>query len=197
MFLYIGGIPGVGKSTIIRSLEIKAAKENIKVEKMAGTPILCKLAGLKTAEALRRLSEEKREKLRPRMYDIIHETLRQKPDTLWIFDGHFCYFDWNGKEFGTRPIQSWDKELMMGIIVLTARPETILSRRMKDRRPDRKLSLDFIKKEIKKEAEIAKLQAETLEKPLIFIANEDGKAGENAEKILQLIKKKKARSCLA
>lgn len=191
MFLYIGGVPGVGKSTVISSLLTKAIQEKIEIEKMTSAPILCELAGLKTTGELRRLSEEKREKLRSKMYDIIHDILRQKPDTLWIFDGHFCYFDWSGKKFGVRPIQSWDRELMIGIIVLTARPETILSRRMADKRPDRKLSFNFIKKEIEKEIEIAKFQAASLKKPIIFIANENGEAEENAEKILRLIKKLK------
>lgn len=191
MFFYIGGVPGVGKSTVINCLKTKAALEKIKVKKMSGAPILCKLAGLKTAKELRRLSEKEREKLRPKMYDIIYNIVRQSSDILWIFDGHFCYFDWNGKEFGTRPIQSWDKELMIGIVVLTAKPETILLRRIADKRPDRNLNLNFIKREMKMESDIAKLQAKKLRKSLIFITNENGKAEKNAEKILKLIKKLK------
>jgi len=189
MFLYIGGVPGVGKSTIIKKLKDKLAQEKIKTGVITGAPILRKLAQLKNIEELRQLSEEERKRLRPKMYNIIYSILKKNPNTFWIFDGHFCYFDWNGKKFGIRSIQSWDKKLMTGIIILIAKPKTILLRRIKDKRPDRKLTLNFIKKELKKESEIAKLQAIKLQKPLIFIANENGEAEKNSEKILQFIKK--------
>jgi len=186
MFLYIGGVPGVGKSTAINILEAKAIQEKVKIKKMAGAPILCELAGLKTTEELRRLPEERREKLRPKMYDIIYDILKQEPDILWIFDGHFCYFDWSGKKFSVRSIQSWDKELMAGIVVLTARPETILSRRVADKRLDRKLDIDFIKKEIEKEREAAISQSAELNKPIVFLVNENGDAEKIAKNIIQL-----------
>ena len=189
MFIYIGGIPSVGKSTLVQTIKIRAIQEKINTEVMNGLPILCSLANVKTAEELRRLPEEKRKVLRPRMYDIVYLLMKQKPETIWLFDGHFCYFDWYGKRYGVRPIQSWDKELMLGIIVLTAQPETILRRRIKDGRQDRKLDLDFIRKELKKETRIAQSQAKKLRKPIRFIVNEDGNAELNAKEILHLIKK--------
>lgn len=189
MFIYIGGIPGVGKSTLVQTIRIRAIREKISTEVMNGAPILCRLANVETAEELRRLPEEKRKALRPKLYDIIYLLMKQKPETIWLFDGHFCYFDWYGKRYGVRPIQSWDKELILGIIVLTAQPETIARRRMKDGRQDRKLDLDFIRKELKKETRIAQSQAQKLKKPIKFIINEDGDTDLNAKEILYLIKK--------
>jgi len=193
VFIYIGGVPASGKTTVIKLLEKKALREKIKVEKMIGLPILCDLADVKTEDELRKLSEERRKKLRPLMYGIIRSRMRQKPDTLWIFDGHFCYFDLDGRKFGVRPIQSWDRELMIGIVVLTAQPKTILKRREKDERIDRKLDIDFIREEIKKETRIAQSQASKLKKPIKFIVNEDGNANMSAKEILHLIKKWKRR----
>jgi adenylate kinase len=157
------------------------------VDRISGAPILCNLAGVKSLDELRRLPEEKRGKLRPRLYEIILAMMTERPDTFWLFDGHFCYFDWEGKKFGVRPIQAWDKELMLGIVVLESKPETILARRKKDNRLDRKRDLAFIRKEMKKEAEIARLQAESLHKPLKFLNNNDGEEEKNAETILRLI----------
>ena len=77
---------------------------------------------------------------------------------------------------------------MIGIIVLTARPKTVLLRRTADRRLDRKLGIGFIKKEIEKEREIAISQSVTLNKPLIFLANENGDTEKNVQKIIQLIR---------
>lgn len=189
MFIYIGGIPGVGKSTLVQAIKIRAIQEKINTEVMNGVPILCSLANVKTAEELRKLPEEKRKALRPRMYDFVYLLMKQKPEAIWLFDGHFCYLDWCGKRYGVRPIQSWDKELMLGIIVLTAQPETIIRRRIKDGRQDRKLDLDFIRKELKKEAGIAQYQAQKLKKPIKFIINEDGDTDLNARETLYLIKK--------
>jgi len=52
MFVYIGGVPGVGKTTVIVNAEELARERKIKMEKIKGAPILCKLAGVTTVAEL-------------------------------------------------------------------------------------------------------------------------------------------------
>jgi len=127
-----------------------------------------------TVAELRALPESVRRALRPEMNRRIYELDRADPGTIRLADGHFVYFDVEGKEYGIRQIQPWDKEQMIAIAVVVASPGTILSRRLKeaDDRPDRKLDINFLIKEQKMEIDIAVSQATELSIPFLFICNE-------------------------
>jgi len=174
MFVYIGGVPGVGKTTVITEVEELARKRKIKMEKTKGTPILCELAGVTTVAELRALSEDVRRALRPEINRRLYKLDRADPRTIRLADGHFVYFDIEGKEYGVRQIQPWDKEQTIAIVVIVASPDSILSRRLKDAndRPDRKHNINFLIQEQKMEIDIAVSQATELGIPFCLIRNE-------------------------
>lgn len=190
MFVYVGGVPAVGKSSIIQEVEKLAFKQGISLKRTVGTAIMCELANVATVEELRRLPEETRLKLRPEMNRRIYEQDRLDPATIRVCDGHFCFFDIKGEEYGKRQIQPWDKEQMKAIVVVLASPQTVLQRRIRDgiERPDRQLSLEFIKKEQQLEVQIATVQAQELGIPIGFLVNDRKRSvAEEAELLLSLI----------
>jgi len=186
MFVYIGGVPGVGKTTVVAKTEELAQKHKIRVEKIKGAPILCKLAGVATVAELRALPESVRKVLRPEMNRQLYELDRADPGTIRLADGHFVYFDIKGKEYGVRQIQPWDKEQMIAIAVIVASPDTILRRRLKEAndRPDRKQDINFLVREQRMEIDVAVSQAKELNIPFCFIRNEGGEAPTAAETLL-------------
>ena len=107
-----------------------------------------------------------------------------------VADGHFCFFNTKGEKYGVRSIQPWDKEQMLIIVVIDAKPEEILERRLKDlkKRTDRHLNINFIKMEQEMELKIAFLQAKKIGIPIEILINEDGKYVEISKTLLSLIK---------
>jgi len=174
VFIYIGGVPGVGKTTVVTETEKLARKQEIRIEAIKGAPILCELAGVATVAELRALPESVRRALRPEMNRRLYELDRMDPETIRLADGHFVYFDIEGKEYGIRQIQQWDKEQMLAIVVVIANPHTILHRRLKDAgdRQDRKCNIGFLIQEQKMEIDVAVSQTAELGIPLCFINNE-------------------------
>ena len=174
MFFYIGGVPGVGKTTVVTETEGLARDRGIKMEKIKGAPILCELAGVDTVAELRALPESVRRALRPEMNRRLYELDRRDPETIRLADGHFVYFDIKGEEYGVRQIQPLDKEQMLAIAVIVANPHTVLRRRLKDvdDRHDRKRNIDFLIQEQKMEVDVATSQATELGIPLCFASNE-------------------------
>lgn len=186
MFVYIGGVPGVGKTTVVTKAEELARKRKIKMEKIKGAPILCELAGVTTVAELRALPEGVRRALRPEMNRRLYELDRGDSGTIRLADGHFVYFDVEGKEYGVRQIQPWDKEQTIAIAVVVASPSSILSRRLKEAndRPDRKHDINFLIREQKMEIDVAVSQATELGVPFCFIRNEDGESPPAVETLL-------------
>lgn len=176
MFIYVGGVPGVGKTTVVAETEKLAQQHGIRMERIKGAPILCELAGVPTIAELRALPESVRRALRPEMNRWLYELDRSDPEVIRLADGHFVYFDIEGKEYGIRQIQPWDKKQMLAIAVIVANPHIILHRRIKDAgdRHDRKRNIDFLIQEQKMEVNVAVSQAAELGIPLCFLGNEDG-----------------------
>lgn len=187
MFIFIGGVPGVGKTTAIKAAErlSKDKHSDIKIKRIVGVNILCKLAGVRTAKELRALPENIRYKLRPEMYKRLYKIDRANPHIVRIGDGHFCMFDIKGEKYGTRKIQPWDRKQTAGMGIIIANPQQILKRRIKEayKRFDRQLTLAFIKQEQKMEIEIAAAQAKELGIPFKLFSNNTQKMVHLCDKI--------------
>jgi adenylate kinase len=185
MFVYVGGVPGVGKTTVATETEKLARKLEIRMEKIRGAPILCELAGVSTDAELRDLPESMRRALRPEMNRRLYELDRADFETIRLADGHFVYFDIEGKDYGVREIQEWDEGQMIAIAVIVASPNTVLRRRSKDAndRRDRKHDLNFLLREQKMEIDVAASQAMELSIPFCFISN-DGNENPTASEML-------------
>lgn len=175
MFVYVGGVPGSGKTSLISACTYIAITKGLAWEHTVGTLIMCELAGVATVEELRRLPESARSALRPIMNERIYYQDRLDPYTVRICDGHFYFYDVTGNEHGTRSIQPGDPEQMKGFILIKASSKNILERRIRDKshRSDRQLNKELIQQEIKMEEAIAKQQAEKLNIPLLFVENND------------------------
>ncbi|MFH1030859.1 MAG: AAA family ATPase [bacterium] len=188
MFIYIGGIPGVGKTTIAAKTIELSNKAGIKMEETGGVAIMRQLAGVSTTEELRLLPEKIRKSLRQKMEIALRNVERQKPDAILLQDVHFVFFDISGKKYGVRQIQTWDKETMLFIAVITASPEIILKRRRKEaiQRPDRQCNLNFITKEQKLEIEIAYSQAAKIGIKCFIIPNNGNNVQKPSELLLDL-----------
>jgi len=186
MFVYIGGVPGVGKTTVIlKTVEI-AQKYGIRMKRIEGISILCELAGVATPQELRALPESVRRALRPEMNKRLYEFDRADPEFIRLADGHFVYFDVEGKEYGIRQIQPWDKEQTIAIAVIVASPNIILDRRLKEAsdRLDRKLDINFLIQEQNMEIDIARSQAKELGIPFCLMRNEGDEIPMAAETLL-------------
>jgi adenylate kinase len=190
MLVYIGGVHGVGKTTIINYAVEIAKKENFKLEKTIGTDILMKLAGVKTIEELKKLPEEIRKKYRPEMNKRIYAKDREDFETIRLCDGHFVFWEAESENYGIRETQPWDKQQLIGIILIIADPEDILKRRLDDNIRSRyyHTKIDDIKMEQNLELEVAYSQAKELEKPIEIFKNDNGKAEKIANDILQIVK---------
>lgn len=173
MIVYLGGVPGVGKTKVTKQVENLASEKGFALKRLRGTDILCELAGVSSVDELRRLPEEIRHELRPEMYRRIYAEDREYPNTVRLGDGHFCMFEINSDKFGTREMQPWDKDQVLGIIVLIAPPNLILERRKVDKetRDDRRLDLGSITYEQKMELLIAKQQSEQIGCPMAVFDN--------------------------
>ncbi len=174
MLIYIAGIPGTGKTTIVKSLIEKLNLNKHKSVSIRGLPILCRLAGNISPEEFRRLPNHIRKKYRPEMYRIIYEEDLKDHKTIRILDGHFAYYEAGGKEYTVKPIQKGDYEQMRVIFVVTSKPENVLQRRNKDNetRTDRTLDLLHINEQDNIEKEEAIRQARELKIPIFFISND-------------------------
>ena len=190
MFIYVGGVPAVGKTSIIKAVEELAYKQGVSIERTVGTDIMCELAGVSTVDELRRLPEKTRREFRPEMNRRIYEQDRLDPLTIRVCDGHFCFLDVKGEEYGERQIQPWDKEQMKAFVLVLANPQTILQRRVGDgtERPDRQRDLEFVKREQRLEVRIATHQAQELAIPMGFLTNGCERIiAEQAKRLLSLI----------
>jgi len=113
MIIYVGGISGVGKTTIIKQTIAQLRREGIKIESTTGLELLCELIGIKTVRELRFVSEEIKAKFRPQMYRQIYEIDRKDIATLRISDGHFCFFDRKTKKYIPRKIQPEERKQIL------------------------------------------------------------------------------------
>lgn len=187
MFVYVGGISGVGKSKIVTEAEKLARKHGIKMELINGASILCELAGATTVDELQTLPEGARIELHSEMNRKLYEMDRQDPETIRVADGYFMYFDLpKVAEYGIRELQPWNKTQILGIVVVIAKPHIILQRRLQDikERPDRKCVIDSLILEQCMEIEDVSSQATELGIPFYLIRNDMAENLSAAETLL-------------
>lgn len=175
MIVRVGGIPGVGKTTIVgRLLTIAQRKKLSLIKKAPVREILRELAGAKTIEEYRVLPEEKRGSFYPEMERRVYQLDRACPNQIWIHDSHFSFFSRKTGQYNIRPIQLEDYEQLLAMVVVVANPSVICDRRVKDfyTRNDRHLhNVEIINERQEYEIRVAQSQAEQLSLPIKILRN--------------------------
>lgn len=172
MFIRIGGVPGVGKTTVINEIVETSSRLGLPVEKVKGADYLLNILGITSYEDLRKLPEEVRCAARSEMFRRMYEDDRADPQTIRLRDAHFTLVDPKNGETVIFPLMPEDKEQILSMVVLTANPETILSRRIADKdRQDRMICLGSIIREQNTEIKVAQSQSQELGIKLVAIDN--------------------------
>lgn len=161
MFIRIGGVPGVGKTTVINEIVEKSSRLGLPVVRVKGAEYLMDILGVSTYEQLREISEQERAKARPEMYRRMYEEDLSDPNTIRLRDAHFSLWQ-NGSGFVYFPVLEKDRKQMLSMVCLTAPDTTIYERRRNDGRSDRSLDSGVIQKELMMELKVAKEQAASL-----------------------------------
>lgn len=170
MFIRIGGVPGVGKTTVINEIVEKSLQLGLPVVRVKGAEYLMDILGVSTYEQLREVPEQERAQARPEMYKRMYENDRNDPNTIRLRDAHFSLWQ-DGFGFVDFPALEEDKSQMLSMVCLTAPETTIYERRRNDSRSDRALEIGIIQKELTKELEVAREQANSLGIDLVQIEN--------------------------
>lgn len=174
MFIRVGGIPGVGKSTVIANIVKLANYSGLPIERVKGGDYLLKLANVSTYEELRALPEDYRASLRPKMYRQMYDDDRKTLSIIKLRDAHYSLVDLETGKVIIFPLLPDDVEQMLSMVLLKASPQIILDRRrLEVNRNDRYLNLDLIRREQYVEEETAAHQAASLGKELIIVDNSE------------------------
>ncbi len=172
MFIRVGGVPGVGKTTVIDRIVGASKQLGLPVVKVKGANYLMKALGISSLDELRRVPEEVKAAVRPQMYRWMYEEDLGDPCTVRLRDAHFSLYHDDGSvtEF---PVLDDDRRQMLSMVCLVAPPAAIYQRREVDinSRSDRPLDLGLIKRELATEISIARQQANSLGFNLVEVEN--------------------------
>lgn len=190
MFVYVGGIPGVGKTTVIQKTVELARGNNFSLQSLNEKQILYQITGVKSLEEYAQLPREIRAEARRRIVAHLYEMDKEDPTTLRIRDDHFTAPN-EDDSYWVRQLEDTDKIHMLAFVVIVAEPEIILLRRItRNFIPidSNFFKLDAIVQHQKLEIQVASLQAEQLQIPLKILNNE-GRVIQTATFLLEFLKK--------
>ena len=179
----IVGIPGVGKTTIVlKVLEMLKAKKVSASVSIFGTIMFeeAKKKGIKSRDELRRLSVPEQKELQ----SMAAEKIASITDDVVIVDTHAFI---STKEGFYPGLPHNVLEILMPdiFIIITAKPEEIYNRRMKDTTRDRDIvSIDAIKKELDVTSAMLSTCSILCGSPIKMVLNSEGKVDEAAKSIV-------------
>lgn len=174
MIVYVGGIPGVGKTKLVDQLHGATLPSGTSIESAKLKDVLCELAGVDTVTEFRLLSEEVRGSLHLEATRRIYELDSQNPRKIRLYDSHFCSMGPDGRVKHVRPIHPKDRGQLLAVVVLVTGACEILSRRIADTafRTDRHITTETtVKREQALECREAKSQVLGIGVPIRFLLN--------------------------
>jgi len=180
------GIPGVGKSTLLTTMVeiLKNHKKNVIVINYGSLMFdVAKKNGLKERDDLRKLSVTEQQRLQK----IAAETIATHKEEIVIIDTHAFINSPEGYYPGLpEPVLKIIKP--SNFVSVSAKPEEIYNRRMKDDTRNRdKITLANIKKELDYQTGMISACAVITGSPVRHVFNSEGKIDEAADKIIQAI----------
>ena len=180
----IVGIPGVGKTSLVTTIVEKLSDNGIAVSVHSyGTMMLdeAKNAGVNDRDELRRLPVEKQKGLQKNTA----EKISKLTDDIVFIDTHAFISTKEGFYPGL-PNHVIQIIQPSHFIAISARPEEIYSRRMKDETRNRdKVSIESIKKELAIQDSMLSTCSVLSGSPMKVILNNEGKIEEAANNVLK------------
>jgi adenylate kinase len=182
----IVGIPGVGKSTVVtKVVEILKEKNKTVSMKSFGTVMLEQASknGIHDRDELRKAPVEIQQKLQT----LAAKSIGQMNDDVVIIDTHAFISTKEGFYPGL-PKNVLDQIHPTNFIAISARPEEIYNRRMKDKTRNRDIiSIDTIKKELAVQDAMLSSCSVLTGAPMKVVLNSEGKIEEIAKSVIHAI----------
>ena len=184
--IVIVGIPGVGKTSLVATIVKKLLDRNIAVSVNGyGTMMLdeAKNIGVKDRDELRRLAVEKQKELQK----TTAEKISNLTDDIIFIDTH-AFISTNAGFYPGLPNHVIQIIQPTHFIAISARPEEIYNRRMKDETRNRdKISIESIKKELAIQDSMLSTCSVLSGSPMKVILNNEGKIEEAANNVIKAI----------
>ena len=181
--IIIVGIPGVGKTTIVsKVLETLKAKKISASVSIFGTVMFeeAKKKGIKNRDELRKLSVPEQKELQ----SMTARKIASITDDVIIVDTH-AFISTKAGFYPGLPHNVLEILMPDIFIMITARPEEIYNRRMKDTTRDRDIiSIDEIKKELDVTSAMLSTCSILCGSPIKMVLNSEGKVDEAAKSIV-------------
>ena len=184
--IIVVGIPGVGKTTLVSKIVelLKSKQKSVSVHSF-GTVMFeeGRKNGIKDRDELRKLTMEQQKNLQK----IAAERLSRLEDDLVIIDTH-AFISTNAGFYPGLPNHVLQIIKPSNFISVSARPEEIYNRRMKDTTRNRdQVSLESIKKELSVQEAMLSSCSVLSGSPMKTILNAEGKVDEAALAVIEAI----------
>ncbi len=195
MFFSLCGIPGVGKTTVKQYVLKLALDAGLNVQDAHRHRILYELAGVSSKLQYIQLPLATRRKANIALVDRLYALEVNDPNGIRLRDDHFVYPYSDGSYF-MRPLHPMDYFYLAGILILTADPSTIITRRIGDglalRHDHANDTLATATAHQFLEMSTACQQAAILGIPFRVIENTSGAVEDAAREVLHFIRKPQA-----